>query len=368
MFISVNGKAEEVKEIFAGGTDGFAHKVNEVFGSVNGVAKLIFTTVPHEKNKFDELTWAEIKILADAGRLLEFFKVGDKVDIKFKEPLQGTYTLWGHDCEWMQDAATWQIIELTETGMKLAIYNELPLSYHIDVYPATGKKSTFFSDCAYSTDTKGRWLDYRIWGLLGGYDPCHEIDEKLPDDLRETLVDFSPLIEWEHYLDNEDKNRLRKVYDDCRVRHITKSCYVYHREFVKENDRYEYILDFSAFPRKESIFKKYVPEEIRKYTSTVRGFLGLKYVKDGQWNGVRDPDVIYKCLWQDADISWTWDWEKYGNRNQQDMIDEPIYTTSLNCSGLFIPEIIIGEQMANKDIVGTYLPSPNLTSNISGPV
>ena len=90
MFVSVNGKAKEVKEIFAGGSDGLAHKVNEVFGSVNGVAKLVYTNAPHEHNAFDNYTWAEIKQLADEGKLLENFNRFDKVNIKLKQPLVET--------------------------------------------------------------------------------------------------------------------------------------------------------------------------------------------------------------------------------------------------------------------------------------
>lgn len=367
MFVSVDGKAKEVTEIFAGGPDGLAHKIKEVFGSVNGIAKLIFDCAPHEPNAFDDLTWAEIKTLADAGRLLEFFNKGDKVNIKFKTPIDGKYHMFGHDCDWLQDGMTLQIVELTETGMKLAGYNALPLNHGVAINTGTNCP-TFVSDIKYYEYNQNKWLDYRFWGLdEGSYNSCHELDQRLPDDLRDVLVDFEPCIEWSHYLDHENKNRLRKVYDDCRVRQITKSYYEYHREFVEENDRYEYILDFSVYPRNEAVFKKYTPEEIRNYWvySQVRGFLGMKYEPSSSYQAA---GMKYKCLWQDADISWDWDWENYGNTNQHDMIDSPVYYTSHYAGGLFIPEMIIGSIPANKDIVGTYIPSAHLVTNVTGPV
>ena len=368
MFVSVDGKAREVKEIFAGGPDGLAHKISEVFGSVDGVAKLIFTSAPHEPNAFDELTWAEIKTLADAGRLLEFFNKGDKVNIKFKTPIAGTYHMFGHDCDWLQDAMTLQIVELTETGMKLVAYNALPLWYNVYM-ESDSNCARFLADCENGSSSNwNRWIDYRFWGLIqGAYKSCHELDEKLPDDFRDVLVDFEPCITWEHYLDEEEKNRLRKVYDDCRVRQITKSYYEYHREFVEENDRYEYILDFSVYPRSESVYKKYSPEEIRTYWaySTVRSLLGIRYEKDDTY----DADSLkYRQAWQDADISWDWDWENYGNTNQLDMINTPVYTTYSPTGGLFVPEMIIGTLPANEDIKGDYIPYADLTDYISGPV
>lgn len=365
MFVSVDGKAREVKEIFAGGPDGLAHKINEVFGSVNGVAKLIFTCAPHEKNKFDELTWEEIKILADAGRLLEFFNKGDKVNIKFKTPIEGTYHMFGHDCDWMQDGMTLQIVELTENGMKLMGYNATPLftNFYLE---GRNKAKTLLHDCEHFSGNWNRWLDYRFWGLLDAYDACHELDEKIPDDLRNVLVDFEPCIEWSHYLDHENKNRLRKVYDDCRVRQLTTNHYAYHKEFVEENDRYEYILDFSVYPRSESVFKKYSPEEIRNYWaySQVRNVLGMRYEKDDKYSA---DDVKYKMIWQDADISWDWDWENYGNCNQHDMIANPVYTTYTPVGGLFIPEMIIGTVPGNKEIVGSHIPTPDLVTSTYGP-
>lgn len=367
MFVSVNGKAKEVKEIFAGGADGLAHKISEVFGSVNGVAKLIFTCAPHEPNAFDELTWEEIKILADAGRLLEFFNKGDKVNIRFKTPIDGTFHMFGHDCDWLQDGMTLQIVELTENGMKLAGYNALPLTHSVSI-ENDDKTKTLMRDLKNSRSNWNKWLDYRFWGLdTQAYNACHMLDEKLPDDFRNVLRDFDPCIEWSHYLDHEDKNRLRKVYDDCRVRQITKSYYEYHKEFVEENDRYEYILDFSVYPTNEATFKKFMPEELRNYWvySQVRGFLGMKYEREGEYTG---EDVKYKYCWLDADISWKWDWENYGNRNQLDMINESVYYTYTNFGGLFIPEMIIGSIPSNDDIVGSYIPYPDLTDYPTGPI
>ncbi len=367
MFVSVDGKAKEVKEIFAGGADGLAHKISEVFGSVDGVAKLIFTSAPHEPNAFDDLSWEEIKMLADAGRLLEFFHKGDKVNIKFKTPIEGSFHMFNKDCDWLQDGITLQICELTETGMKLVAYNATPLFHNVSIEDDSNCQ-TFMRDLANSSSNWNRWLDYRFWGLdKGAYNSCHMIDEKLPDDFRDVLVDFEPCIEWSHYLDHENKNRLRKTYDDCRVRQLTKSYYEYHREFVEENDRYEYILDFTMYPRSEATFKKYAPESIRSYWpySTVRSHLGMRYEKDSTYGG---DDIKYKQAWMDADISWDWDWENYGNTNQLDMINKPVYTTYFDAGGLFVPEMIIGTLPANEDITGSYIPHADLTDWPTGPI
>ena len=365
MFVSVDGKAREVKEIFAGGADGLAHKIGEVFGSVNGVAKLIFTCAPHEPNAFDNLSWEEIKLLADAGRLLEFFNKGDKVNIKFKTPIEGQYHMFNHWCDWLQDGITLQICELNEYGMKLVAYNATPLFTNFYMEDRT-KTATLMHDCEHFSGNWNRWLDYRFWGLLDAYNACHELDIRLPDDMREVLKDFEPCIEWSHYLDHENKNRLRKVYDDCRVRQLTQNYYAFHREFVEENDRYEYILDFTVYPRSESVFKKYSPEEIRKYWaySQVRNVLGFRYEKDSTYSA---DDVKYKMLWQDADSSWEWDWENYGNCNQHDMINNAVFTTYTAIGGLFVPEMIIGAIPENKEIQGTFIPSPDLVKWTTGP-
>lgn len=125
MFVSVDGKAKEVKEIFAGGQDGKAHRVTELFGSVDGIAKRLYT-ITKETNAFDEFTWAEIKQLANEGKLLEHFNMYDRVTVKLTETLtnkctyhssiKGTTTYFYPK----QDRLILQITALTETSMRLS--------------------------------------------------------------------------------------------------------------------------------------------------------------------------------------------------------------------------------------------------------
>lgn len=124
MFISVDGKAKEVKEIFAGGSDGKAHKIKELFGSVNGIAKLIYKE-QKETNAFDQFTWAEIKQLANEGKLLEHFNLYDRVTIKLTRPVEKeyNYTKTNGATSYMtqrQNTLVLQITALTETSMRLS--------------------------------------------------------------------------------------------------------------------------------------------------------------------------------------------------------------------------------------------------------
>ena len=331
MFVSVNGKAKEVKELFVGGTDGLAHKVNEVFGSVDGVAKLIFSTVPHEKNGFDRFSWAEIKELADNGLLLEFFNVGDLVDVKFKEPINKR--VYKYDVT--QDAFTMQVKTVTATGMVLVAYTAVPFVYLYKI-----------DNSAYATDraalvSKGKTGDPEpeyFWGMCEGlYNGCKAIDNLLPDDMREVLHDYNPCHIWEYYTDDEGKKRFRQGYDDCRVHHFTTRGYKWHKEFVEENNREEYILDFSHFPTSEAKFKKYFPEEARglEWYNKIYIAKSWKYKKlpdgSGYW--------LYDILHDDPMYTWNWDWENYNGCNNL-----YVYTETVNSCPTcgIVPQVQIG--------------------------
>jgi hypothetical protein len=335
MFVSVDGKAKEVKEVFAGGTDGLAHKIDEIYGSVDGVAKLIYSGAEREPNAFDKLTWAEIKALADAGLLLEHFKKGDLVDIKFKEPIERNST-YGHV---IQDGITMQVVEVTEYGMRLVSYTALPLAYtwSIDneVYKAEIKGETW--------DIYPRvWEPHYYWGMCESlYNCCKAIDNRLPDDMREVLHDYSPCNVWEYYVDDEGKTRFRKGFDDCRVHQVTTCGYEYHREFVEERDRNEYILDFSHYPTSEQKYKKYFPESLRKiswYDTASCGVTWRYYQYANNGGGY----WMYRFIWNDPEISWNWDWENYDNWNKLDSIQDPPYGTTFTVGSAFVPEVMIG--------------------------
>ena len=330
MFVSVNGKAKEVKEIFAGGSDGLAHKVNEVFGSVNGVAKLVYTNAPHEHNAFDDYTWAEIKQLADEGKLLEHFNRFDKVNIKLKQPLVETY----NNETFYQDTLTMVVSEISATGMRLVSNIATPYRFLFNI-----------DNALYVSRMHGdRWFDVgttSIWGMCSGlYNGCKAIDNALPDDMRAVLHNFAPLYKYEYYNDEEGKQRLREEYDDCRVRQITSNGYSYHREYVAERDRYEYVLDTSYFARTESGYKKYVPDTLKTLYNECYGIDSLRYHSK---YSTTTPYWTYKLMWQDPDIAWIWDWENYYGTNEHNKIADPIYKTTHPNGSNIIPEVQIGE-------------------------
>ena len=327
MFVSVNGKAKEVKEIFAGGTDGLAHKVNEMFGSVDGTAKLVYSSASQEHNAFDDFTWAEIKQLADEGQLLKYFKKGDSVTIKLTQPLVGRCGLSG-EYEFYQDTLIMKIAEITSIGMRLVCSIATPGRFYFRI-----DNETFLRDIKDSG--QGGYMEKGIWGLCSGlYDKIKAIDNALPEDLRDVLVSFNPLYKYEYYIDEEDKKRLRKEYDDCRVQQVSKCGYEYHNEFVEENNRNEYILDYTDFVRKESAFKRFIPEAWR-----YQGW-DICYGIDKVQYRANVDGWYYTLIFNDPDISWKWDWENYDNRNKFNKM--PTYTDTTPDDSVICPEMVIG--------------------------
>lgn len=337
MFVSVDGKAKEVKEIFVGGADGLAHKVDEAFGSVDGVAKLVYSSAK-EPSPFDNFTWAQIKELADNGLLLDHFKRYDKVNIKLKTPLHGIEGWWTKE-EWDQDILTMVITEINPHGMRLASHTATPFAYGYGISNELYKNMIM-------RHYKDRWITVGdTWGMCESlYQNCKTIDDSLPDDLREVLTSFKPLAVYENYVDDEGKTRLRQVYTDCRVRQLTSNGYSYHKEYVEERERNEWILDTSYFARTESGFKKYVPEAARKYMTWLNNCYRCAAYK--YWDEMTNayPYWEYSMRWQDPDIGWIWDWEDYWGTNGRGSIDDPkFYTTKSLDGGCLIPEIQIGE-------------------------
>ena len=335
MFVSVDGKAKEVKEVFAGGADGLAHKVDEMFGSVDGVAKLVYTSAT-EPSPFDDFTWAEIKELADNGLLLNYFKRFDKVNIKLKTPLHGESGLTKE--EWDQDTLTMVISEISETGMRLVSHHATPYGYDFSISNELYKNYL-------QTHMKDRWITVGDqWGMCEKlYNYCKIIDDSLPDDLRNVLTSFKPLAVYEKYVDEEGKTRLRQEYTDCRVRQLSSNGYSYHQEYVEERGRNEWILDTSYFARTESGFKKYVPEAARHRMDWMNDCFYCASFR--YWDETTNsyPYWEYSLRWQDPDISWIWDWEDYWGTNCRGSIDNPTYYKITNTgSSIIIPEIQIG--------------------------
>jgi hypothetical protein len=326
MYVSVDGKAKKVKEIFAGGADGLAHKINEVFGSVDGVAKLVYSGEPKELNSFDSIPWDEIKAIADEGALLDFFNKGDKVNIKLKTPLESTI----NGTTFYQDILTMSIVELSATGMKLVSTTAVPGRF-IFRYDNATYVSDFESSTSYKSSTPSD-----AWGMCSElYRNIKKVDDALPDDFREVLTNFAPLTTYEYYYDSENKRRLRKEYGDCRVRQISECYYDWHQEYVEERERNEYILDFTPFERKEGLFKKYIPQELRANYDSCYTPIKATYKKtDDSW--------LYTLGFNRPSVSWKWDWENYNGVNSTYMIANPEYTTYSPDISIVIPEVQIG--------------------------
>jgi hypothetical protein len=331
MFVSVNGKAKEVKEIFAGGSDGLAHKVDEVFSGVDGIAKLVYTSKKREPNGFDQFTWAEIKELADNGLLLNYFKRYDMVDIKLKEPIVRTMK----DYEIIQNSLPMVVSEICETGMRLVAHIAIPYSFNFKI-----DNDLYWSRL--QTDIHHKVGTTSMWGMCSGlYNGIKVVDNLLPDDMREVLRDFEPLYKYEYYYDDEGKQRLLQEYDDCRVRQITSNGYSYHKEYVEERERDEYILDTTYFARTESGYKKFIPEELRYIYDEAYGIQSLFHHKNTTANW---PYTSYKLMWQNPEVAWIWDWENYWGTNGLGYMKSPIYTTTSQGGGSnIVPEVQIGE-------------------------
>lgn len=217
MFVSVNGKAKKVIEIFAGGTDNKAHKITELFGSVDGIARLLFSSAPATTNGFDMFTWAEIKQLANEGKLLEHFNLYDKVTVQLKTPLEKDLLLYSsavYDADGNPNTSTltipqkqtymiFQIVELTETKMRLMtpranVFSRVTAKIPIASTSESNSKFKYFCGDWYNGRNQAKSYVPNMWGLSPAYTAYKEIQNLLPDDLVDVLsVCTRPLIKWE---------------------------------------------------------------------------------------------------------------------------------------------------------------------------
>ena len=350
MFVSVDGKAREVKEIFAGGSDGLAHKVKEVFGSVDGIANTVYTDSPYPYNAFNEFTWAEIKQLADEGRLLDYFHQYDVVDIKLTEPLVGAE---GTEYEYYQDRLPMTVSQICETGMQLVARISTPYTWRCT------PTNIYLQKIMDSTE-EGRWttVPYDVWGTLEGlYDACKKVHDVLPEDMKEVLNVNKALIKYEYGYDEEGKYRLMSKYDNTlRVRQVTTCDFEYDRVYNEEKDRLEYrLLNGYYDNHSKAAYFKYVPEKLRaqfydgnRYETNhwpkTFGFIGLRY---------RAPYPNYPerfnwyLVFSDPVHGWKWDWENWNGINQLEMKGSPQEVVQSGSKDLgavsrFVPEVQIG--------------------------
>lgn len=390
MFVSVDGKAKEVAEIFAGGTDGKAHKITELFGSVDGIAKQLWTTTPPEPNGFDKFTWAEIKQFANEGKLLEHFNLYDRVMIKLKTPLTNTLRLYmtGHgiyeNVPQYQDEMLFQIIELTETKMRLMCPRvsvlgmaDVTMVPRSDVgvapdppvnitNPNTGSASTWEHDFQYNKDGARQMVGY-AWGLFrdptDAYTKLKTIQDALPDDLLDVLsVCARPLSLWKRHHILVDQ--LYVEQEDMKVRQITTNKL---RRGIDTSDYWTLypIVYESYYPDTvgEFLYHIYIPEEYDTYEQRkymVKSLFGRAFFLDYTYevyDNVHTPSraMIYSSVcsapyascYHSKGITTNADYENWlgcgGVSNVKNLPG--------NASGTVFPEIIIaadGEDVVQK--------------------
>lgn len=277
MFISVDGKAKKVTDIFAGGKDGKAHRITDAFGSVNGVARQIYT-IDKEENAFDQFTWAEIKQLANEGKLLEHFNKFDKVVIKLKEPLRqdasGIYFDTDGKVTLVQNEMMFQIAELTETKMRLMCPRA----------SAIWGKSDIKTKTKYVNDSeRDKWLEFASsyeaggwafnnakhgWGLSKAYDRLKALDNAFPDDFRDVLsVVARPLI-------SVGKNAITGgtllTYDeDMRVTQVSDDIFKKGKLDMSDPSCFYPVIEQSYYPTSVAEFTYYIslPPEVDTYSN-----------------------------------------------------------------------------------------------------
>ena len=297
MFISVDGKSKEVADIFAGGTDGKAHRVTELFGSVDGIAKLVYSNEEREQNAFNQFTWAEIKQLANEGKLLEHFKQFDKVNIKLKEPLRKDLTMYmtGYGLyrtvEQVQTEIEFQIAEVTETKMRLMCPRVTALgapSISIYTNPNAAGVTPESRWVYYASDFKNKQNSARshvqwAWGMTPMYDALKEVQNALPDDLVNVLsVCERPMTKYtRHSITNAT---IIEFDEDMRVRQLSDN--ILEKSIDTSNDEIFYpIIKKSYFSTDVTDYMRYIrmPDEYDTYEQrmyTARNFFSSYDIMD----------------------------------------------------------------------------------------
>lgn len=301
MFVSVDGKSKEVAEIYAGGADGKAHKITELYGSVDGTAKLLWSDAPSEPNGFDSFTWAEIKQLANEGKLLDHFKIFDKVTIKLKEPLESEMYIYLKGVGkymWIpqrQDEMMFQIIELSETKMRLmsprvnavGIANNNIYTWR---YSQMGYELAMpdywklFASHFDADEGDARDLGSQAWGMTGLYYRLKDIQNSLPDDLLDVLSIMSrPLIRYErHFI----THKLELEFDDdMKIGQISSNIWSHGVDTSTDYYTVYPIVHQSYYPQTvgEYLYHIYLPEEYDTYEQR-------KYMVGSMFKGVTMTD------------------------------------------------------------------------------
>ena len=349
MFISVNGKAKEVTDIFAGGQDGKAHRITDAFGSVNGVARQIYT-VEKEASPFDQFTWAEIKQLANEGKLLEHFNRFDKVTIKLKEPLRQTAYVSGYgNVELVQNEMMFQIAELTETKMRLMCPRASAIWGNSDIRT----KTSYVHD-----SERDKWLKFALsyseggwafnnaahgWGLSPAYDRLKALDNAFPDDFRDVLsVVARPLIS---VGTSSITGGVLLTYDeDMRVTQISDDIFQKGGMDMSDPNCLYPIIKQSYYPTSVTDFTYYIslPPEIDTY-STRRNLVGNIFGKLAFFDhAAKRVEVQYRVYEYRVKRSTTnsplasCGWSKGITTNAE-------YNAYNNCTGEIVNDYVVGD-------------------------
>lgn len=368
MFVSVDGKSREVTEIFAGGTDGKAHRITELFGSVDGVAKQIYT-IEKEINSFDLFTWEEIKDLANAGKLLEHFNLYDRVVIKLKEPLRNEMNIYmqGYGkyvkVPQVQDEMILQIAELTATKMRLVSTRVSVLgtaSSTIGRGSTSGSGANAIYSGSYQGNSSTRNLVSQAWGLTPMYKALKTIDNSLPDDFRNALsICTRPLID---YTRHSITNALQSTFDDdMRTRQITSTTNRISLDTSREDIFYP-IPGNADFPSSVTDYLYYIrlPEEYdtfeqrrRMVSSMFKGFAYMDHKNKSTYYGgsyeyyimQTFSSIPYKmCYYTKMGITTNKEYEDYNNTPGGN--DYEGTSASYSCNTIF-PEFIIAADSEN---------------------
>lgn len=356
MFISVDGKSKKVTDIFAGGTDGKAHRITELFGSVDGVAKQLYTVEKTATNAFDQFTWAEIKQLANEGKLLEHFRLYDRVTVKLKQSLESelNFYMTGYGIyekvPQVQSEMVLQIIELTETKMRLMSPRVTALggaNSSLTINPSSltpdDKWYYYASDFYNNTSNARNYVSY-AWGLTPMYDALKTIQNALPDDLVEVLsVCTRPMISYTHHAISEAT--ITKFDDDMRVRQISDNVLSKSID-MSQDDIFYPIIHLSYYPTSVGDYLYYirVPDKYDTYTQRkylvknyFRGVSFMDHKKKGDYILRSYSYAPYVSCYFRKGITTNDDYESY--RDNGEVVNG--YQSSGYSCNTVIPEMII---------------------------
>ena len=256
MFISVDGKAKEVKEIFAGGADGKAHKVKELFGSVNGIAKLLYTS-NKVQNGFDQFSWAEIKQLANEGKLLEHFNMYDRVTVKLTGVVEKEYSYTKVDSgsrgyvTQKQNTLILQITALTETSMRLSSpYASIFTKYIGQGYHPTGGIEPW-TETKTTTEPFSGSSSITITTVDSGHSCYWKFNDVLPEEIKAVATPTAVDVVRKTVTYSSGGSQTTK--DTCYIRNI-QSPINWSVTTHKEELPYWYEITETQFPRSKSAY------------------------------------------------------------------------------------------------------------------